>query len=78
MTLEDRIPLTSIQAIYLQMVECHDRRPGYIAHPRQGSLAALERRGLLTSRPDPTDETKAIWTVTATGREWVEIERLNR
>jgi hypothetical protein len=78
MTLDDRIPLTDIQRTYLQMVECHDRRPGYIAHARQGSLAALERRSLLTSRPDPTDETKAIWSITAAGREWVEIERANR
>lgn len=74
---DDRTVLTKMQAAYLGLVR-YANRPGYIAHPRQGSLAALERRGLVSSRPDPTDAIKAIWTVTALGREWVEIDERDR
>jgi hypothetical protein len=74
---DDRIPLTKIQTAYLGLVRFANR-PGYIAHPRQGSLAALERRRLVASRPDPTDTTNAIWTITALGREWAEADERDR
>lgn len=42
-------------------------RPGHCAPARNGTLRALERRGLVASRADPVDPRSSLWTATATG-----------
>lgn len=65
------LELTPIQQTMMLIIRVANR-PGYSAHPRQGTLAALERRGLLQSRPDATNTAAAIWTLTAPGHAWAD------
>jgi hypothetical protein len=69
--------LTDIQRVMLIMIR-YAKRPGYIGHRRQVTLAALERRKLAQSRPDPTAPGQAIWTLTLEGRRWVDQDEANR
>lgn len=69
--------LTDIQRVMLLMVACCPR-PGYVANPRQVTLAALERRMLLQSRPHPVAADTAIWILTPEGRRWVDSDEANR
>ena len=72
-----KIPLTEPQRGALLVVR-YAARPGHISGPRNPSLCALERRGLVASRPDPTAPHLSIWTPTADGIAWTEQDRIDR
>lgn len=66
--------LTRPQHGWLLLVEAHPP-PGQTAPLRNRSLCALETRGLVNVRPDPTAPGIGLWTITPAGREQLKVER---